>query len=75
MSATGRFCRACLLIRYGEALEDALKNKSWLCPHCVEVGTSPAFFVKVHKRDLAVPRQNGVPYNMSMERGLLPTCT
>lgn len=38
-SATGRFCRACLLIRYGEVLEDVLRRAEegcWLCPHCYE---------------------------------------
>lgn len=37
MSATGRFCRACLSIRYGQALEDVRANAEWLCPHCAEV--------------------------------------
>lgn len=35
-SATGRFCRACLLIRYGLELEDVRNNPDWLCPHCHE---------------------------------------
>ena len=38
-SATGRFCRACLLVRYGEELE-AVRTRmaagAWLCPHCYE---------------------------------------
>ncbi|WIA32303.1 hypothetical protein OEZ86_003146 [Tetradesmus obliquus] len=37
--ATGRFCRACLLIRYGQTMEDARKEMdagTWLCPHCYE---------------------------------------
>lgn len=35
-SPTGRFCRACLLIRYGQELEDVRQDPSWLCPHCHE---------------------------------------
>ena len=38
-SATGQFCRACLLIRYGLVLEDVRKEMeagTWLCPHCYE---------------------------------------
>jgi hypothetical protein len=38
-SANGRFCRACLLIRYGMVLEDVRKEMeagTWLCPHCYE---------------------------------------
>ncbi|KAK9907785.1 hypothetical protein WJX75_009992 [Coccomyxa subellipsoidea] len=38
-SATGRFCRACLLTRYGETLEAvraAMEAGTWLCPHCYE---------------------------------------
>ncbi|KAF8071226.1 SAD2 [Scenedesmus sp. PABB004] len=37
--ATGRFCRACLLLRYGQTLEDVRKEMAagtWLCPHCYE---------------------------------------
>ncbi|GAX75213.1 hypothetical protein CEUSTIGMA_g2657.t1 [Chlamydomonas eustigma] len=36
-SANGRFCRACLLIKYGEKLDDVrrkMKAGKWLCPHC-----------------------------------------
>mmetsp|Transcript_14536 Transcript_14536/g.31132 ORF Transcript_14536/g.31132 Transcript_14536/m.31132 type:complete len:396 (-) Transcript_14536:291-1478(-) len=36
-SATGKFCRACLLIRYGEEMQDARANPEWLCPHCYEL--------------------------------------
>jgi Zinc-finger domain of monoamine-oxidase A repressor R1 len=36
-SSQGRFCRACLLVRYGVALEDVrAAGSSWLCPHCYE---------------------------------------
>mmetsp|Transcript_16304 Transcript_16304/g.35256 ORF Transcript_16304/g.35256 Transcript_16304/m.35256 type:complete len:434 (-) Transcript_16304:782-2083(-) len=38
-SAFGRFCRACLLIRYGLELEEVraqLEAGTWLCPHCYE---------------------------------------
>ena len=38
-SANGRFCRACLLIRYGQVLEDVreeMEAGTWLCPHCYE---------------------------------------
>ena len=38
-SAFGRFCRACLLIRYGSELECVRKQMAdgtWLCPHCYE---------------------------------------
>ncbi|WZN64040.1 zf-4CXXC_R1 domain-containing protein [Chloropicon roscoffensis] len=38
-SATGMFCRACLLIRYGLELEDVREKMAkgeWLCPHCYE---------------------------------------
>ncbi len=38
-SATGRFCRACLSVRYGQRLEDvraAMAAGAWLCPHCYE---------------------------------------
>jgi Zn finger protein HypA/HybF involved in hydrogenase expression len=38
-SATGRFCRACLLVRYGMQLEDVraeMEAGTWLCPHCYE---------------------------------------
>ena len=38
-SATGRFCRACLLVRYGEELESVraeMAAGTWLCPHCYE---------------------------------------
>ena len=36
-SAQGRFCRACLLVRYGLKLEDVLAAAdTWLCPHCYE---------------------------------------
>lgn len=38
-SANGRFCRACLLIRYGWKLEDVREQMAqgiWLCPHCYE---------------------------------------
>eukprot|EP00877_Chromochloris_zofingiensis_P012320 jgi/Chrzof1/7341/Cz02g20090.t1 len=38
-SATGKFCRACLLIRYGQELQDVRKQMAegaWLCPHCYE---------------------------------------
>ncbi|CAG9467739.1 unnamed protein product [Pedinophyceae sp. YPF-701] len=38
--ATGRFCRQCLLLRYGLHLEDVRaaveSGKGWLCPHCYE---------------------------------------
>lgn len=37
--ATGRFCRACLLVRYGMELEDVQREMAagtWLCPHCYE---------------------------------------
>lgn len=36
-TAQGRFCRACLLVRYGLKLEDVLAAAdTWLCPHCHE---------------------------------------
>ncbi|CAL8462186.1 g1717 [Coccomyxa elongata] len=38
-SATGRFCRACLLVRYGmtlEAVREEMDAGTWLCPHCYE---------------------------------------
>lgn len=40
-SACGRFCRACLDVRYGLCLDDIRKltapgGPGWLCPHCVE---------------------------------------
>eukprot|EP00242_Pyramimonas_sp_CCMP2087_P003802 CAMPEP_0198211696 /NCGR_PEP_ID=MMETSP1445-20131203/25161_1 /TAXON_ID=36898 /ORGANISM="Pyramimonas sp., Strain CCMP2087" /LENGTH=284 /DNA_ID=CAMNT_0043886017 /DNA_START=139 /DNA_END=989 /DNA_ORIENTATION=+ len=35
-SATGKFCRACLLIRYGEEMVAARATDNWLCPHCYE---------------------------------------
>ena len=38
-SANGRFCRACLLIRYGFKLEEVRQEMAagtWLCPHCYE---------------------------------------
>src|SRR5579875_3487827 len=38
-SANGRFCRACLLVRYGTPLETVRKQMAagaWLCPHCYE---------------------------------------
>ncbi|KAL0053848.1 hypothetical protein WJX82_011725 [Trebouxia sp. C0006] len=38
-SACGRFCRACLLVRYGlqlEAVREQMANATWLCPHCYE---------------------------------------
>ena len=38
-SATGRFCRACLLVRYGAELETVRAESeagTWLCPHCYE---------------------------------------
>ena len=38
-AATGRFCRACLNVRYGERLEsvrEAMAAGTWLCPHCYE---------------------------------------
>ncbi|BDA46049.1 probable cell division cycle-associated protein 7 at N-terminal half [Coccomyxa sp. Obi] len=38
-SATGRFCRACLLVRYGmtlEAVREEMEAGTWLCPHCYE---------------------------------------
>eukprot|EP00879_Flechtneria_rotunda_P025552 GHRR01027157.1.p1 GENE.GHRR01027157.1~~GHRR01027157.1.p1 ORF type:complete len:307 (+),score=127.84 GHRR01027157.1:1042-1962(+) len=38
-SPNGRFCRACLLIRYGQSMEDARTEMiagTWLCPHCYE---------------------------------------
>ncbi len=37
--ATGRFCRACLLVRYGQRLEGVRQQMAageWLCPHCYE---------------------------------------
>lgn len=38
-SAFGKFCRACLLIRYGYELEEVrqqMAEGTWLCPHCYE---------------------------------------
>eukprot|EP00955_Chlamydomonas_euryale_P051437 354869-Chlamydomonas_euryale.AAC.1 len=38
-TACGTFCRACLLIRYGQVLEDVREQMAagtWLCPHCFE---------------------------------------
>ena len=38
-SACGRFCRACLLVRYGlqlEAVREQMVAGAWLCPHCYE---------------------------------------
>eukprot|EP00798_Chlamydomonas_sp_ICE-L_P029546 gene29546-5895_t len=38
-AAFGRFCRACLLIRYGSEMECVRKQMAdgtWLCPHCYE---------------------------------------
>lgn len=38
-SANGRFCRACLLVRYGlqlEAVRQQMAAGTWLCPHCYE---------------------------------------
>ena len=38
-SANGRFCRACLKIRYGMEMEEVreqMKEGKWLCPHCYE---------------------------------------
>jgi len=35
----GRFCRACLDLRYGQSLEDVrdqMRKGEWLCPHCYE---------------------------------------
>jgi len=34
--ATGRFCRACLNIRYGWDLDEIKKDPNWICPHCYE---------------------------------------
>jgi len=38
--ATGRFCRQCLLVRYGEDLETVVANVHWRCPHCAEADGS-----------------------------------
>ena len=38
-AACGRFCRACLLVRYGlqlEAVREQMAAGHWLCPHCYE---------------------------------------
>lgn len=38
-SACGRFCRACLLVRYGQQLEAVRQQMAagtWLCLHCYE---------------------------------------
>ena len=36
-SGQGRFCRACLLVRYGLRLENVhAAGETWLCPHCYE---------------------------------------
>lgn len=35
-SATGRFCRACLSIRYGQDMSTVRCDGEWLCPHCYE---------------------------------------
>ena len=38
-AARGRFCRACLKVRYGLELDDVraqAKAGEWLCPHCYE---------------------------------------
>lgn len=35
-STNGIFCRACLMVRYGEELEEVKNNKNWMCPHCIE---------------------------------------
>lgn len=35
-SSNGILCRACLKVRYGEEMEEARKNKNWMCPHCIE---------------------------------------
>ncbi|GFR41692.1 hypothetical protein Agub_g2439, partial [Astrephomene gubernaculifera] len=35
-SATGNYCRACLMDRYGQQLEAVRADSSWLCPHCHE---------------------------------------
>ncbi|KAH6761526.1 hypothetical protein C2S52_018959 [Perilla frutescens var. hirtella] len=41
-SSNGILCRACLMIRYGEEMEDVRLNKEWMCPHCTEEkGTKP----------------------------------
>lgn len=36
---SGRFCRACLLVRYGDPLSVVrarMARGAWLCPHCYE---------------------------------------
>ncbi|KAG8097947.1 hypothetical protein GUJ93_ZPchr0013g35449 [Zizania palustris] len=35
-SSYGILCRACLKVRYGEDMDEVRKNKSWMCPHCIE---------------------------------------
>ncbi|GMN69537.1 hypothetical protein TIFTF001_038586 [Ficus carica] len=35
-SSSGVFCRACLKVRYGEEMEEVIRNKEWMCPHCME---------------------------------------
>jgi len=42
---TGRFCRACLDVRYGQCLDavrEAAAGDGWLCPHCYEGVHGPA---------------------------------
>ncbi|KAJ8646772.1 hypothetical protein MRB53_008520 [Persea americana] len=41
-SSSGVLCRACLKVRYGEEMEEVIKNKQWMCPHCMEAkGINP----------------------------------
>ncbi|XP_050258065.1 uncharacterized protein LOC126703180 isoform X1 [Quercus robur] len=35
-SSNGVLCRACLMVRYGEEMDEVRKDKEWMCPHCVE---------------------------------------
>ncbi|KAM4106505.1 hypothetical protein ACB094_04G070200 [Castanea mollissima] len=35
-SSNGVLCRACLMVRYGEEMDEVRKDKKWMCPHCVE---------------------------------------
>ncbi|KAG9129972.1 hypothetical protein Leryth_007087 [Lithospermum erythrorhizon] len=63
-SSTGVLCRACLLIRYGEELEEVRANKQWACPHCIEdEGTRPYW---ICNSSLCLKRRKMVPTGIAI---------
>ncbi|XP_024018359.1 cell division cycle-associated 7-like protein [Morus notabilis] len=65
-SSHGVFCRGCLKVRYGEEMEEVIRNKEWMCPHCIEEKGIKSYWIC--NSSICLKKRNMAPTGLAIYR-------